>query len=205
MEMRKQSSENSTERLLAYESARDELIQRLGLRDQALIAYIATAGAYFGLIVAPSQSGNSAPGLASEAALVLVLPILSLVFTYVILQHHVMIGKIGQFTREIMAPDTMHWDKFYAAWPDKSYLSARTISQALLLVLPIAYTAAFALKAIPKSMEDLQSAVFVGLVLAIDVAVFIITMRLQFWAYQLRKETDFAHLEVSEPETTEVK
>jgi hypothetical protein len=177
---------------LAYESARDELIQRLSLRDQALIAYIATAGAYFGLVLAPAQSKISATGLAAEASLVLVLPILSLVFTYVILQHHVMIGKIGQFTRTVMPPDVRHWDQYYASWPDKSYLSARTISQALLLVLPVAYAAAFGFRALPLVKGDLGSTALVGFVLIADFVIFAVTMRLQIWAYRLRKETDFA-------------
>lgn len=185
------SLEDMQENLVVYESARNELIQRLGLRDQALIAYIASAGAYFGFVVAPSQEQDFAMGLASEAALILVLPILSLVFTYVILQHHVMIGKIGQFTRIMMPPDTMHWDKFYASWPDKSYLSARTIRQALLLVLPIAYAAAAGLKMLPKASTNIASGSIVFLVLAVDVAVFAVTMRLQFWAYRLRMETDY--------------
>lgn len=188
---------------LAYESARNELIQRLSLRDQALIAYIASAGAYFGLVIAPAQSVSASRSLAFEAALVLVLPILSLVFTYVILQHHVMIGKIGQFTRSVMPDDVMHWDKHYATWSDKSYLSARTISQALLLVLPVGYTAVFGFQTFPKAMENWKSEALVGLVLLTDFVVFAITMRLQFWAYKLRKETDFAIEKSERPSQTD--
>jgi hypothetical protein len=175
---------------VAYESARNELIQRLTLRDQALIAYIATAGAYFGLVVAPATDGNGRD-VAMEAALVLVLPILSLVFTYVILQHHVMIGKIGEFTRTIMPVNVSHWDSFYASWPDKSYLSARTVSQALLLIMPIVYAASFTLKVIPLSIPDLSTLIFVYFVLLADVVMFLLIVRLHIWAYRLRKNTDY--------------
>jgi hypothetical protein len=117
-----------------YESARDELIQRLALRDQTMIAYIATAGAYFGFIVAPAEGASSAAGQpATQLALMMALPVISLVFTYIITQHHVMIGRIGVYTRSVYPDSDSHWDHHYVNWEDKRYLSARTVSQGLLL------------------------------------------------------------------------
>lgn len=177
--------------LVFYESARDEMISRIALRDQSLIAYIATSGAYFGFVVEGRKDAEEAvASIAMESAIVLVLPILSLVFTYVILQHHIMIGKLGEYTRQVFPTGNHHWDHTYATWEDKRYLSARTISQALLLIMPVAYTAIFAVRAFPI-IETLTDKIAVYSVLMFDVVVFAMIVRLQVWAYALRKKTDY--------------
>jgi hypothetical protein len=188
-------SASAEEANLFYQSARSELIQRLALRDQSLIAYIASAGAYFGFVVQGSyKNTNAGSDVLSEAAIVVVLPIISLVFTYVILQHHVMIGKLGEYTRLLFPSGYNHWDHTYASWEDKRYLSARTISQALLLILPLGYTAIFAMSTLPRVLRDPPVLLVVGTVLLFDVAVFFMIVRLQVWAYELRRQTDYTQL-----------
>lgn len=166
-------------------------MQRLALRDQAIVAYIATAGAYYGFVLdgaapRPSQTVS----LGAQAALIIVLPVLSLVFTYIILQHHAMIGKLGEFTRSIVESDHVHWDGFYAEWSDKSYLSARTSAQALLLILPVAYTAVFAARALATA-STLSTWAIVASVLIFDLVVFAMILRVHLWAYSLRRSTDY--------------
>lgn len=172
-------------RVSYYESAREELIERITLRDQTLVAYIASAGAYFGFVVSPRTSENTW----HELGIVLVLPIISLVFAFVILQHHVMIGKIAAFIRREYA-GAAHWDAEYAAWKDKSYLRARTFSQALLLLIPVGYTAAYAAQALQERSPGGGEIPAIVTTLAIDLSVLFWIVRLHFWAYRSRRETD---------------
>ena len=184
--------DNKSKRDIAfYESARAEMISRITLRDQSLIAYIATAGAYFGFIVERrSDKIGTTSDILLECAIVLVLPILSLVFTYVILQHHIMIGKLGEYTRSIFPAGNPHWDHTYASWNDKRYLSARTIAQALLLIMPVAYTALFVFRVFPALKSDIDRLI-VSSVLLFDGGALLMIVRLQVWAFQLRRTTDY--------------
>jgi hypothetical protein len=179
----------TAERIAFYESARDELIQRLALRDQSIIAYIATAGAYFAFVLGPDSIKSSAQTVSSEAAMVMVLPILSLVFTYITQQHHVMIGTLSQFSRSICSEEPWHWDAYYVLSADKGYLSARTISQGLLLILPVAYTAVFTLRAL-NLVQSTGAALVVAAVLVFDVIILILIVRVHLWAYRARLVTD---------------
>jgi len=133
-----------------YASARDEVSKRIALRDQTLIAYIVSAGAYLGL-VAPGQTSATltAQNFPTEAAILAVPPIISLVFTCVILQHHVMIGILGDYLRSLFPTEHKIWENFYIKSRDKRYLLARTLSQALLLLIPVVYTSVFTVEAFP--------------------------------------------------------
>ncbi len=198
--MGKFNADNATaEKIAFYESARGELIQRLALRDQSIIAYIATAGGYYGIVLGPSNMDASATTVASEASMVLVLPVLSLVFTYITLQHHVMIGKIGEFARAICKDGCGHWDDFYVQWDDKSYLSARTASQALLLILPVGYTAIFATRSLGLDGLSFSAYLLIAAVLLFDIVVLIMIVRLQLWAYRVRMSTDYLRFASAAP------
>lgn len=173
-----------------YESARAEVIQRIGLRDQALISFIITSGAYFGFIAQDRTTLPITPdNIAIESAIVIVLPVLSLVFTYVILQHHVMIGMLGEFLRRLLPASFNHWEKFYFDWPDRRYLSARTVSQSLLLAIPVLYTFAFVYRAIPAALADQTAAAISIAVLAFNSLVLIAMIRVHFWAVSVRRRT----------------
>jgi len=174
-----------------YAAARAEVTQRIALRDQTLIAYVVAAGGYLGL-VAPSQvTVTLTPqNVFQEIAIVVVLPVISLVFTYVILQHHIMIGVLGNYLRSLFPPDFNLWERFYTQSRDKGYLRARTFSQALLLVLPLFYTFFFLLRTIPIMGTDALLQGIVPVVLMFDVFVLAAIVRLHFWAYGVRRESD---------------
>lgn len=175
-----------------YQSARDELIQRVALRDQSMFAYLVAAGSYFGFVVdGKLQISENDRSVIAQIGIVLVLPILSLVFTYITLQHHVMIGKISEFLRELIGKNPNHWDRFYAEWPDKSYLSARTISQGLLFFVPVIYSAVYFLNIGYLIYDDKLLLVIISLAILFDIYVLVMISRLQIWAIKVRRGTDY--------------
>jgi hypothetical protein len=70
-----------------YESARQELISRLQLRDNALFVFLGTTGTIFGIAV----------GATAKLEILLIIPFLSLSLGFVVLQHHEVIGALGYF------------------------------------------------------------------------------------------------------------
>jgi hypothetical protein len=188
---KRKTGSNHSLRGAYYESARDELIERIKLRDYCLIAYIASAGAYFSFIVKDNvKMSGEFHVLLMDVGIVIVLPIISLVFTFIILQHHMMIGKIGKFLRRNYKRPPIHWEMDYASWVDKRYLSARTFSQGLLLLIPLGYTLAFALNAFHRVGQDCDSRALVVAVVAIDSIILVGIVWLHIWAYEVRKDTD---------------
>lgn len=177
-----------------YEAARAEVVQRLALRDQSLIAYIVAAGAYIGFIIQPRmtpQPNADVNEVMTGLGLLLVLPFLSLLFTYVVLQHHIMIGRLGDYARRLYPPGYDHWDHFYVTWEDRFYLTARTVSQALLLTMPMGYTAAFMLRAFTTIRSSTPLLTFAAIVVMIDLSVMALIIYLHIRAYFIRRETDF--------------
>jgi phosphatidylglycerophosphate synthase len=178
-------------RIQFYSSARAEVTQRIALRDQTLIAYVVAAGGYLGL-TAPAQSTTTLTpqNILTEIALVAVPPIISLVFTFVILQHHVMIGIIGDYLRSLFPADNKIWEQFYIRAKDKGYLFARTASQALLLAIPVIYVFIFMARALPVvwGNEYLTRVVLAKLIL--DLIVLVVIIWQHIWAYVVRCRTD---------------
>lgn len=181
------------QKLEYYKSARNEMISRIALRDQSLIAYIASAGAYFGFFVQGRQiSQGQNLDILTNSLIVMVLPILSLVFTYVISQHHYMIGKLGEFTRALFPQGQQHWDHAYSSWKDKRYLSARTASQSLLLVLPVAFVTMYFAQTILAPHTMLEQYVSTS-ALVINAVILFLIVRVQFWSHSNRDITDRNH------------
>src|SRR5690348_13451692 len=81
-----------------YDSARAELIQRIALRDQALMAYVLVIGGYLGFFLHRYPDLVFAPPKACEAsALTFPVPIICLLFSLVIIQHHLVINELGVY------------------------------------------------------------------------------------------------------------
>lgn len=180
-----------------YQSARDELIERIRLRDQGLVVYIASAGAYFEFFVKGTSQLKTPHDFATEAAVVMVLPLISLVFTFVILQHHIMIGRIGRFLRRNYLVHE-HWDAHYASWATKDYLRARTWAQGLIMLIPLAYAAAFAVNVIPVAQGILWLQFLITAVLLLDGGILFTIVKLHRHATHVRNETDTAETPQSE-------
>ena len=181
----------SDQKIQCYSAARAEVTQRIALRDQTLIAYIVAAGTYLGL-VAPGQTSTTltSQNIASELALAAVPPIISLVFTYVILQHHVMIGILGDYMRSLFPEDCNIWENFYVKSRDKGYLKVRTISQALLLAVPVIYTFAFMKRAVPIAYGNRSLTFAIIMMLIFDATVLGVILWQHIWAYGVRSRTD---------------
>jgi hypothetical protein len=175
-----------------YQAARAEVVQRLSLRDQSLVAYVVAAGAYLGFIVQPQLKPTAQTDeIIAGSAIVIVLPILSLLFTYVILQHHIVIGRLGEYARQLYPTSFNSWDNFYASWKDRSYLTARTMSQALLLIMPIGYTGVFILRDFHTIVSSSLLILTVSCVISLDVFVVALIIRLHVRAYLIRRRTDY--------------
>src|SRR5262245_43565578 len=98
-----------------YESARQELIQRIQLRDNVVLAFLVAIATIFGISL----------GTSTRSEILLIVPYLALGATVLVVQHHAVIGAIGDFLcRELepffikMGHDAPQWDSSQAI---KSY------------------------------------------------------------------------------------
>ena len=124
-----------------YNSARSELIERIKLRDAALLAYITVVGTFLGFILYKNWTIVDDSSFLVQLAL----PILCLIFTLVILQHHQIIGKLAHYTQwEVgFSSQETHWDASASLHGNRKHLNSRTIAQMLVLVFPLLEYAIF--------------------------------------------------------------
>ena len=90
-----------------YESARQELINRLQLRDNALFVFIGATGTVLGVAL----------GTTAKHEVLLIIPFLSLALGFIVLQHHEVIGALGRYCKAeigqvLSDPNSKvrHWD-----------------------------------------------------------------------------------------------
>jgi hypothetical protein len=83
------SPEENSRVIAFYEAARAEVILRLGLREQVLIAYLTVAGLITGL--AYKSSTNEA------SPILLIIPLLALPFTLAFIRHDSIVRRIGVY------------------------------------------------------------------------------------------------------------
>lgn len=118
----------------SYESARTELIQRLQLRDNVLLAFLGAIGAIFGL----------AFGTSANPEILLIVPYLALGATVLVVQHNNVIGMIGQFLTNEITPLLKEIDEYAPQWDNSPtsirYLAKsiwfRTLGHFLLIIIP---------------------------------------------------------------------
>lgn len=77
-----------------YESARAELIARIGHRDNVLVVYLGAVGAIYGLVL----------GIDDRISILLVIPYLALGAALILSQHHAVIGQIGLYLAQELQP-----------------------------------------------------------------------------------------------------
>lgn len=131
-----------------YDGARKELIARIGYRDGALLAYIATAGGYISFS-AEQFLGPVVDDLIIAFAAALGLPLLSIIFTMVILQHHSLIGQIQAYIIAELFKDAgvKGYDEYIVpTGSEKKSMDLRSWSQAIVLTFPTTATLIFALR-----------------------------------------------------------
>ena len=77
-----------------YESARSELIERIGHRDNVLILYLGGVGALYGVAL----------GTTASLRVLLAIPYLALGAATILSQHHAIIGQIGYYLATELHP-----------------------------------------------------------------------------------------------------
>src|SRR5262245_55690180 len=77
-----------------YESARQEIIARIGLRDNVIVFYLAATGAIFGVAL----------GSSVRESILLILPLLSLGATVLVCQHTSVAGALSHYCAQEIGP-----------------------------------------------------------------------------------------------------
>ena len=126
--------------LAFYEAARAEMVERIRLRDAALLAYVVFLGAYFGFALEPEMLPATG-GNWHHAIQLVALPVVSLIFTLVVLQHHLLISHLAHYiTMELLpAAGVRHWDAWCTAHSGEAKNVTRRSAQGLILIVPSFY------------------------------------------------------------------
>ena len=137
-----------------YTAMRAELTQRLVLRDQLLIAYVVAAGSYSAYLITFIYGPDAEP----KPPLLLIgmglgLPLICVVFSRLIIQHHVVIHQIAKYVAEELypraAPPEFSVSRSVAASPLKS----RYWPQFLVSVLPAALSVYITVNSLQADMK----------------------------------------------------
>lgn len=128
-------------RIAFYSAARDELIERIRLRDQALFGYVVLLGGYFGFALSLGDPAGTGLGDWREIVSLFALPGASIIFTLIVVQHHVQISQLARYIRVELMPDleNRHWDSWCANNSPPIRISSRRWAQTLVLSMPSAY------------------------------------------------------------------
>src|SRR5258708_37848865 len=117
-----------------YESARQELIERIRLRDNSLFVYLGAVGALFGTALAKTAAGQ----------ILLVVPYLTLGAVFLMAQHHEVIGNLESYLVNELAPFLDEHEANVPQWNNSSALHAyygqamlwRLVAHCMLLLVP---------------------------------------------------------------------
>lgn len=131
-----------------YASTQAELNTRIQARDNALIFYIVSLGALLGFLGNLHFSNTQCQPHETmfQVIVLLPLPFLSLIFTFIILQHHIAIGALSRFLREEWPmnfepgerPVQWHTSTSFAEM-NTTFQLYRTLAQGIILSVPIMY------------------------------------------------------------------
>ena len=101
--------------LTFYEAARAEVVQRLALREQTLLAWITTMGVVIGFAAGKPDSSGTVP---FDPKLIRLVPLFCLPFALMVHRHNLIIRYIGTYVRSSLNPllhqsqpkAPRHWD-----------------------------------------------------------------------------------------------
>lgn len=118
----------------AYESSRNEVLERIRLRDNALLAFLGATGLVFGV----------ASGGPPRPQFLLILPYLSLAAAFVVTQHDRTIGCICAFITQELDPFLREHSEYAPTWEASNFLrrftstamTLRLISHSILILIP---------------------------------------------------------------------
>ncbi len=134
-----------------YNSARSELIERIKLRDQTLSLYILAMGAYLGFVWTAHFGHQEKPVSVLDFIIIAPMPLICLAFTLIIIQHHILIGRLGLYLGCELDEDIRKTGINIRQWDNSSTLTGvfdstlnfRFWEQAIILALPSGYDIAF--------------------------------------------------------------
>lgn len=192
-----------------YDSARAEIIERIGHRDNVLILYLGAIGAIYSVYL----------GTDASLDLLLAIPFLAVGAAVIVSQHHAVIGQIGNYLSTELHPYFMsldgdtcppQWDTSKSCDSyHKKALNQRFCGHILLVVVPavpgLLFTRAHALHPLsPVGVLWWIGAVFIVLAAWVITAVHIWRLRLRMLdARSLHKPVTMWPNQQLEPETGE--
>jgi hypothetical protein len=150
--------EESDTKLTFFLNAREELLERIKLRDQALLFYVSGVGAYFAFMVVRHFDPKSDDLL--NLYLCFPVPVFCLVCTLIVLQHHTVIGDIAAYTRELYPPELelRHWNtsRVFIERARQGAGDFRFWSQMLTLFVPNLYVVMYSLQQLPGPLKKVS-------------------------------------------------
>lgn len=122
----------------SYELASNQAVERIRLRDNALLAFLGAAGVIFGVATAAVD----------RAMLLLMIPYLALAAVFVVTQHDRTIGALSMFITETLAPYFRTIGEEAPLWERSEFLKRfassamilRSSSHAILILLPVGFS-----------------------------------------------------------------
>jgi hypothetical protein len=128
-----------------YESARQEILERVRLRDTLLMFYLGGLGAYLALLFGRHAS-NACHHIAMDSIAIIPLPFFSLIMSLVILNHHAQIAYMVRYLNVEYRPSLsanarrLWWERSVSVTADQPWHKySRTVAQATVLILPLSY------------------------------------------------------------------
>lgn len=163
--------------LAAYQAARQEVIERIRLRDNALVMFLGATSVVFGLAVDDK---------ARSSLLLLLIPYLALAASFILAQHDRTIGALcafitddlRKFLRGLRA-DAPMWEssQFLREYTDLSILM-RTLSNLILIILPAVLSLAWAWSTIRSEGKLIQSVWWGGCAVTVMMTILLVATHL---------------------------
>jgi hypothetical protein len=106
-----------------------------------LFGYVVLLGGYFGFALSLGDRPGAGLGDWREIVSLFALPGASIIFTLIVVQHHVQISQLARYIRVELMPDleNRHWDSWCANNSPPIRISSRRWAQTLVLSMPSAY------------------------------------------------------------------
>jgi len=166
----------------SYELASNQAVERIRLRDNALMAFLGATGVIFG--VATSAGDRS--------ALLLMVPYLALAAVFIVTQHDRTIGALSAFITETLSPylrtigeEAPFWERSVSLQRfASSAMVLRSSSHAILILLPVAFSLAWT-RQYMQFRTLLAVCWWVGVVVGCIAAYLLITTYVERMAYYM--------------------
>lgn len=118
----------------SYEASRNEVLERIRLRDNTLLAFLGACGVLFGVATADTH----------RLPLLVMVPFLGLAAAFIVTQHDRTIGALCAFITQELAPFLQRESEAAPFWESSGYLQRysstamvlRSLSHTILITIP---------------------------------------------------------------------